>query len=251
MRNFILGAIIAALFAAGVANAAPSKDSQKSGGAVMKGFIMKTIEVGKDPVKYVVYVPPTYDPAKVMPAIVFLNGAGECGTDGLKQIAQGIGTSIQFNIDKWPFLVIFPQKQDVRHAWEDEDAMVMAILDQTRKEYSIDNTRLYLTGISQGGHGTWTIGAKHSDIWAAIAPVCGWADEATAKKLAEVKMPIWNFHGDADQAVNIQSSLDMEKWIKAAGGEIKMSIYPGVNHNSWDKAYREENLNGWFLEHHK
>ena len=84
---------------------------------------------------------------------------------------------------------------------------------QTRKEYNVDSTRFYLTGLSQGGHGTWAIAANHPDLFAAIAPVCGWGDEEIAKKLT--KMPIWAFHGDADKSVPVESSVNMATLINA------------------------------------
>jgi predicted peptidase len=226
-----------------------AKTDNKASAAVAKGFQMKTIPVDDKEIKYVVYIPPVYDAKKAIPAIVFLNGMGECGSDGLKQVGQGIGTAVLFGVEKWPFIIIFPQKQDTYANWEDEDDMVMAILEKTRKEYDIDNSRIYLTGISQGGHGTWTIGAKHADLFAAIAPICGWGDEEIAKKLT--KMPIWAFHGDADDAVSVESSRKMSEYLKTSGGSCKLTIYPGVGHNSWDKAYREEKLGEWFLEHKK
>jgi predicted peptidase len=161
-----------------------------------RGYLMRSVTVGDKDMKYVVYVPSAYDPAKPMPTIVFLNGAGECGTDGLKEVFH-FGTAVMLNSEKWPFLILFPQKQDVKTLWEDEEPMVMAIIERSRKEFNIDSTRLYLTGLSQGGHGTWAIAARHPDLFAAIAPVCGWADEDVAKKVA--KLPIWTFHGDQDQ----------------------------------------------------
>jgi len=213
-----------------------------------RGFLVRTVSVGGKDVKYAVYVPESYDPAKPMPTIIFLNGAGECGSDGLKELYH-FGSAVMLNSEKWPFVILFPQKQDVKHAWEDEEPMVMAILKKSRKEFNIDPARLYLTGLSQGGRGTWTIAAMHPDLFAAIAPVCGWAEEETAKKVA--KLPIWAFHGDQDQAVDVERSREMGRWITAAGGTCKLTIYPGVGHNSWDKAYGEENLGAWFLEHRK
>ena len=226
--------------------AAPAKASKPD---TERGFIMKSVSVGGKDMKYVVYVPLAYDPAKPMPAIIFLNGAGECGTDGLKQALIGLGSAVMVDSAQWPFIVIFPQKQDVKTLWEDEDAMVMATLKKTRKDYNIDDSRLYLTGLSQGGHGTWAIAAKHPDLFAAIAPICGWGDEEIAKKLT--KLPIWAFHGDKDDAVDVERSRELEKWINAAGGSCKLTIYPGVGHFSWDNAYRNENLGAWFLEHKK
>lgn len=228
------------------AGAAPAKASKPD---TERGFLMKTVTVGGKDMKYVVYVPLAYDPAKPMPAIIFLNGAGECGTDGLKQALIGLGSAVMVDSTQWPFIVIFPQKQDVKTNWEDEEPMVIAILKQSKKEFNIDDSRLYLTGLSQGGRGTWTIAAKHPDLFAAIAPVCGWADEDIAKKVA--KLPIWAFHGDKDEAVKLVESENMKKWIEAAGGACKLTIYLGVGHNSWDNAYRNENLGAWFLEHHR
>lgn len=213
------------------------------------GFITKALEVGGKEIKYAVYVPAEYDPASPQPTIVFLNGHGECGTDGLHQITQGLGTAVMRSAEEWPFLVIFPQKQEFEANWEEEEEMVLAIIEQTREEYNVDASRFYLTGISQGGHGTWAIASEHPDLFAAIAPICGWGSEEMAKKL--VSMPIWAFHGDVDSAVPVERSLKMAEYLKAAGGDCKLTIYPGVDHNSWDKAYREENLGAWFLEYTK
>lgn len=252
MEHTIHFLIIATLIV-GLALAVPSEVAGKD---LPRGFVAKTIKMADKDIKYVVYVPSSYDPKKPMPTIIFLNGYGECGTDGWRQVYH-FGGAIMLGADKWPFLVIFPQKQyalpDAKepNPWEDQDEMVMAILQKSEKEYKIDKSRLYLTGLSQGGHGTWALGAKHADVFAAIAPCCGWSDKETAEKLAKAKMPIWTFHGDADQAVNVERSIEMEKWIKEAGGDCKLTIYPGVGHNSWDKAYREENLAAWFLEHRK
>jgi predicted peptidase len=213
-----------------------------------RGFLSRTVSVGGKDMKYVVYVPLGYDPAKPMPTIVFLNGAGECGTDGFRQVYH-FGGAIMLNAEKWPFIIVLPQKQDVNTKWKDEDAMVQETLKQAKAEFNVDASRLYLTGLSQGGHGTWTIAAKHPDMFAAIAPVCGWADEDVAKKVA--KLPIWAFHGDKDEAVKLECSEEMKKWIEAAGGACKLTVYPGVGHNSWDNAYRNEELGAWFLEHHR
>ncbi len=214
--------------------------------AAQTGFLAKSLKLGDKDIKYVVYVPSGYDPAKPMPTIVFLNGMGECGQDGWRQVYY-LGGAIMLSPAKWPFIVVFPQKQDTKGLWEAEDDMVMAALGATRREYNVDASRIYLTGLSQGGHGTWAIAANHPDMFAAIAPICGWGDEGTAKKL--VGVPAWVFHGEADTTVPPDRSRDMAKWVEAAGGSCKLTIYPGVGHNSWDKAYREEDLPGWFLQH--
>lgn len=234
------------VLAAGMALAAAPDDAVQE---IAKGFVTKALELDGKEIEYVVYIPAEYDPKKPMPAIIFLNGMGECGTDGLRQIAVGLGPAVMLNAQKWPFIVLFPQKQVTEAEWEDEDAMVMAVLEKSKREYSIDQSRLYLTGLSQGGHGTWAIAAEHPDLFAAIAPICGWGSEDMAKKLA--KVPAWIFHGEDDPVVQVDAAKKMAERLKAAGGSVKLTIYPGVGHNSWDKAYREEKLHEWFLSHRK
>lgn len=214
------------------------------------GFLTKLLRQGDQSYPYVVYVPASYDGKSPMPVLVFLHGAGECGSDGTKHVAQGIGTAILWHNEQWPFIVIMPQKPDIRDPWEKHDAAVMAMLAQTRKEYKTDRSRTYLTGLSQGGHGTWVIGGNHPDVWAAIAPICGYGDpSAIAPPLKG--MAIWCFHGEADDVVKIEQSKALTEAATAAGAEVKFTTYPGVGHNSWDKAYREEKLAAWLLEHRR
>ncbi len=222
-------------------------DASSTDPAAAKGFLAKTVAVDGKDTKYVVYIPANYDPRSPMPTIIFLNGRGECGTDGWKQVAVGLGRSILLDVNRWPFIVIFPQKQIATDNWEDEDAMVMAALEQTRREYNVDPSRIYLTGLSQGGHGTWAVAARHPDLFAAIAPICGWGDQSIARKLT--KMPIWVFHGEQDEVVSVERSREMERYLQEAGGSCKLTIYPGVGHGSWDSAYAEADLPGWFLQH--
>lgn len=249
----ILGA--AALLAGGGAAArASGPEARQTPGraedAVAKpqtGFLLKTLRREGRDYRYVVYLPPDYDGSKPYPMILFLHGAGECGRDGWKQVAVGLGPALMLASEKWPFVAVIPQKPEVRERWEDHDALLMAMLDRAKKDYKLDETRFYLTGLSQGGRGTWALGAKHPDLWAAIAPVCGWADAETAPALKS--LPIWAFHGDMDTAVPLKASEDIVKAVKEAGGEPKLTVYPGVGHNSWDKAYRDEKLYEWFLSH--
>lgn len=245
-----MNSLIPMLAISSLVAAAPSVGAAESGStdaATAKGFLGKSVAVeGKD-IKYVVYIPPSYDPKTPMPTIIFLNGRGECGTDGWKQVAVGLGRSVLLDVSRWPFIVIFPQKQVATDNWEDEDAMVMAALEQTRRDYNVDPSRIYLTGLSQGGHGTWAIAAKHPDLFAAIAPICGWGDQRIASKLT--KMPIWVFHGEKDDVVSVERSKEMERYLQEAGGSCKLTIYPGVGHGSWDAAYAEPDLPAWFLRH--
>src|SRR5688572_7819514 len=128
--------------------------------AAQTGFLQKTIEYNGKPTRYVVYVPAGYDPARPMPAILFLHGAGETGTDGWKQVAVGLGPAIMLAAEQWNFLVVFPQKPpSEQRGWIAHEKLILDVLDRTRKEYSIDPARLYCTGLSMGGAGTWALAA--------------------------------------------------------------------------------------------
>jgi predicted peptidase len=123
------------------------------------------------------------------------------------------------------------------------------MLDEVMKEYKVDPKRQYLTGLSMGGMGTWSIATAMPDRFAAIVPICGRGDPKQAAKLKD--LPIWAFHGDADSTVNVSGSRDMIEAVKKAGGSPKYTEYPGVGHNSWDKAYAEAELYKWLLEQKK
>jgi predicted peptidase len=242
MSNLIM-IIAAAALLAGCA----SMPSDRSGSMQAPGFHERTVRVGGTEHRYVVYVPRSYAAGTPTPTIMFLHGKGECGTDGWKPVAQGIGRAMMFDIAAWPFIVIFPQKPDANKQWEAFESMVMGALDAVKRDYSVDASRTYLTGLSQGGHGTWVIGAMHSKVWAALVPVCGYAD---ARSLAPhvADLPIWCFHGGEDDVVKPeQSRMMMAELEKLGAKDIKYTEYPGVNHNSWDKAYGSEPLAAWLL----
>jgi predicted peptidase len=213
------------------------------------GFLDKTIDSNGTAVKYIVYVPKGYDPEKAHPTILFLHGSGEQGDDGKKQATQGLGNAIRLAEDRWNFIVIFPQKPPGRGGFNQHEKLILDIVEKTKKEYKVDDKRFYITGLSMGGYGTWMLTCKYPTMFAAAAPICGGGNPAEAAKIKD--LPIWNFHGDKDTAVPIKQSQDMIDAVKAAGGTPKFTIYPGVGHNSWDKAYREEKLYEWFLEHAK
>ncbi len=123
--------------------------------------------------------------------------------------------------------------------------LTLEVLDQLRTEYNLDDQRLYITGLSMGGYGTWDVIARYPKLFAAAVPVCGGGDEALASKMKDI--PIWCFHGGADPTVPPDRSRNMIKAIKEAGGDPKYTEYPGVGHNSWDKAYSEPELPKWLF----
>jgi predicted peptidase len=215
--------------------------------------------------KYALFVPHEYKGERPYPLILFLHGAGEWGTDGQKQVTVGLGPAVRKREKTFPFLVIFPQSQkktwpidvndreqlrDILVTWSEQNAegkRALAMLAEVEKEFKVDTERVYLTGLSMGGFGTWSLAASHPDRWAAIVPICGGGDPRTAGKIKQ--LPCWCFHGDADTAVPVDRSREMIKALWAAGAHPNYTEYPGIGHNSWDKAYDTEDLFEWLLKH--
>ncbi len=230
------------------------------------GFVLQRLEVSGQRMACVVYTPENRAGARP-PAILFLHGRGECGDDGWKHVRNSsIAQAVMAAPDRWPFVIVMPQKPDGDAQWEDFDAIVMALLDAAIREHGVDPARVYLTGLSQGGHGTWKFAAVHPNRFAAIAPICGYInpdfrnappDAAEAAEIAARldAMPVWCFHGRADDIVPAAHSEAMMRAIRARRGaqgaceapEAKLTIYPGVKHNAWDEAYAEPELPGWLL----
>jgi predicted peptidase len=240
-------AVLAAFVVAAVAlQSQPAVGGGAKEGDKKTGFINKEYEG----VKYVIFVPHVKKAGEKYPVILFLHGAGETGTDGLKQTKQGIGNAIRKREKTFPFLTVMPQSQ--KGGWGAQSAegkRAIAILDSVIKEYDGDTKRTYLSGLSMGGFGTWSAAAAYPDRWAAIVPICGGGNVKDAAKIA--KIPCWDFHGDADMSVNVSKSRDMIAALKAAGGSPKYTEYPGVGHNSWDRAYGTDELYTWMLEQKK
>lgn len=235
---------------------------------VVPGLNDRTVTVNGVTHKYAVWLPQGFDSAwrqsktaEPLPTIVFLHGRGECGTDGRRQTTVGLGPALAKNPARWGFVVVMPQKPQTDSAWMAHEAMVLAVIADAQKEFNTDPTRTYLTGLSQGGAGTWALGSKHAHMFAAIAPVCGYGSTEAAAGLAN--MPVWAFHGGRDRVVPVERSQALVEATIAAkkraagatpsGGdsgraEVTLTVYPEADHNSWDKAYAED-LPAWLLRH--
>lgn len=234
------------IFFAGVmlmeTSVAEAKDKE-----VATGFINKVLAFEGTTYRYVVYVPWEYTPQKRWPVILFLHGAGERGTDGLKQTEVGIGRAIRLHSERFPALVVMPQCAPEQWWAGKMNEMALKALDQTLKEYSCDENRLYLTGLSMGGFGCWNIVSEYPDKFAAVVPICGGGDpEKVSPKLKS--LPIWVFHGAEDKVVPPERSRVMVEAVKSVGNtQIRYTEYEGVGHNSWDKAYEEKELIDWLF----
>jgi predicted peptidase len=214
--------------------------------AVETGFINATVEADGQTMPYVIYVPRDYTTKQRWPVILFLHGAGERGDSGLSQSQVGIGTAIRMNPERFPCLVVMPQAPRGSRWSGPTNELALRALDAVIRKYRGDRSRLYLTGLSMGGFGSWEIAARYPERFAAVVPICGGGDPSTATALKS--LPIWVFHGDQDEAVPPRRSREMVEAVKVAGGTtIQYTEYPGVGHNSWDKAYSDPELITWLL----
>ena len=227
------------------------------------GFLNRTVNIGGKPVRYQVYVPLDYTPAKNWPVILFLHGAGERGTDGLRQTQVGLGTAIRENARWFPAIVVLPQAPPGKIWGGDVGEWALAALEQSIGEFHGDRTRLYLTGISMGGYGAWTLALYHPKMFAAIVAVCGGVLPPTHFKQLGVPLsdpdpyagvaqrlagtPAWLFHGAADSVVPVTESRRVHGAFEKAGSPVNYTEYPGVGHNSWDPAFSDSKLWEWLF----
>lgn len=212
--------------------------------------------------KYRLLIPKDYSPtgSEKYPLVLFLHGAGERGDDNGKQLVHGTKEFAKDeNRQKYPCFVVAPQcpndKRWVEVDWDADShkqpeesislSLTRELLTTLQKEYRIDEKRLYVTGLSMGGFGTWDLITRTPDLFAAAVPICGGADETVADRVA--KLPIWTFHGDKDTVVKPERSRRMVAAIEKAGGKPKYTEYPGVNHDSWTRTYADPEMMAWLF----
>lgn len=216
---------------------------------------------------YCLLKPKSYDANKSYPLVLFFHGAGERGDDNQKQLVHGMRDMASDDVmEKYPCFVIAPQcpsgVQWVDTPWTADahempekptEPMRLAIelVAAAQKEFSIDKNRLYVTGLSMGGFGTWDAIQRQPDLFAAAAVICGGGDSRPEKVKPIVSIPIWTFHGDKDTVVKTKRSRDMIAALKGAGGSPKYTEYPGVGHNSWAATYRNRDVYEWLFSQSK
>lgn len=192
---------------------------------------------------YTVYLPENYSPENKYPLVVFLHGAGERG-ETLEGTTR-FGFLQQAKAGKsFPFIIVAPLCPQERY-WGNYLESLNDFLDEVLATYAVDPVRVYLTGLSMGGTGTWQWLMANPERFAAAAPVCGSGVYWYASRIAQ--KPIWIFHGAEDTTVLLEESLNMYRALLKSGGHPKLTIYETVNHNAWDYAYTDE-LAQWFLQ---
>jgi predicted peptidase len=217
----------------------------------------------KNTAKYRLLAPNDVQTDAKFPLVLFLHGAGERGLDNKKQLLYLPDVlATEENRKRYPCFAAAPQcppnMKWVDLPWEEETSkpqppisapikMVLAILDEVLHTWPIDPARVYLTGLSMGGYGSWDLAMRRPMHFAAVAPLCGGGDEAQAAVLKD--LPIWAVHGDKDAAVPVARSRNMIKALEAAGGKPKYTELAGIGHNCWTKAYAPDfGLLDWMFE---
>lgn len=230
------------------------------------GFLDRSVTIDRVVYPYAVYVPRDWTPKQRWPVILFLHGAGERGSDGRRQMQIGVASAIRSGPERIPAIVVFPQAPDGQR-WIGAPAdAAMAALREAVREFHGDRSRIYLTGLSLGGFGTWHLALAHPDTFAAIVPVCGGivphgsatsvlqspltasASDPyalTAERLRHI--PIRIFHGADDTVILPSESRTMFAALRAAGADVQYTEYEGVGHNAWDRAYGDAQLWTWLF----
>ncbi|MCX6891183.1 MAG: prolyl oligopeptidase family serine peptidase [Verrucomicrobia bacterium] len=207
-------------------------------------------------VNYLLFLPRGYD-AKAdrrWPLILFLHGAGERGMDVWKVATHGPPKNANLNPD-FPFIVVSPQCPE-QQIWSKD--VLLALLDEISAKHAVDGRRIYLTGLSMGGYGTWDLGLTYPEKFAAIVPICGGGQMISVllsgrdKGAALKSLGIWAFHGGKDPVVPLNESQRMVDALKKVGvPDVKLTIYPEAGHDSWTEAYKNPELYDWLLKHER
>ncbi|MDX5437135.1 MAG: prolyl oligopeptidase family serine peptidase [Pontibacter sp.] len=227
---------------------------------------------GNDTLPYRILYPKGFVPGQKYPLVLVLHGAGERGNNNEAQLVYGAKRFLDEQ-DEFPAIVVFPQCPTDSY-WSNVDIVkdesgkrtfnfqeggkptaamrsLMGLLKQLQKSGNIDKDRMYLGGLSMGGMGTFELLRRKPKVFAAAFPICGGGAPETAGKYAEKVNDFWIFHGEVDSVVPVEHSKVMAKAIEQEGGNVRLTIYPGVNHNSWDYAFKEPELLEWLFSKEK
>lgn len=211
-----------------------------------------------DTLNYRILKPLNYNPQKQYPVHLFLHGAGERGNDNVSQLIHGGNLFLEKeNREKYNSWVIFPQapqndwwgyKDPYKFAYNVKESkaisLVVKLMDSFIERSDVDTNRVYVSGLSMGGMGTFVILNLRPDMFAAATPICGDGNPDLVNNYAK-KIPMWIFHGSDDTVVSPKKSLKMANAIIDAGGSPKITFYENVGHDSWNNAFAEKNFLKW------
>ncbi len=196
-------------------------------------------------INYLLYLPKNYNSKDKFSLMMFLHGSGERGNNLEFVKKHGPPKLIEQGKD-FPFIIVSPQcPTGIR--WKTNT--LIALLDDIIENYNVDENRIYITGLSMGGYGTWKMANEIPERLAAIIPICGWGDSWTICEISD--LPVWAFHGAKDNVVNPQKSKELVDALIACKGNAKLTIYPEANHDSWTQTYDNPEIYDWLLKQTK
>lgn len=248
---------------------------------VLEAFVAHEFDDDGFTLPYRLMSPKEVDPVEKRPLVVFLHGFGERGDENQRQLIHGgpAFAAPEFRDRHRAFVLapqcpagnkpdsvgkegdepivwslrLWPTKETLAESIDDAPTAPLhalrALVDHLIETQPIDPSRLYVTGLSMGGYGTWELAAREPDFWAAAAPICGGGNPAWGERLKS--LPLWCFHGDADGAVPVVRSREMISAVGAAGGRPIYTEYPGVDHDSWTQTYNSRYLWDWLFAQHR
>ena len=194
---------------------------------------------------YLLYLPEDFLKGDKYPLVLFLHGAGERG-DNIELVKKHGLPKLINEGRNFPFIVISPQCPEGSW-WNNNINQLKELLADIKSKYPVDENRIYLTGLSMGGYGTWELAISYPEHFAAILPICGgvvskWFIHKTKD------IPCWIFHGEKDKVVPVSEAYSAEKMLKECGSSVKLTIYPEAGHDSWSATYENPEIYKWMLE---
>jgi predicted peptidase len=233
------------------------------------GFLDRAVTVGGVEYRYEIYVPRDWTLGRRWPVILALHGGGTFGTDGILPTEGALAKGIRLHPDRFPAIVVFPHAHSDGLAWQGPNGeAALKEVTGALAEFHGDTNRVYLTGFSAGGNGSWWLAFHNPGRFAAAVIVCGWVTQFTGRQshivyqpiapasaadpYAEVAggvgpLPVWLVHGDSDQTVSVEESRHMYAALKAAGNDVHLTELPGIDHAAWDGAYQNPDIVAWLL----
>lgn len=193
--------------------------------------------------KYLLYLPKDYEQKPSWPLVLFLHGSGERGDDPNLVKKSGPPKLVEAG-QQFPFIIVSPQCPKGQFGWEPYE--LTALLDEIVEKYKVDQDRIYVTGLSMGGFGTWALAIHTPNRFAALVPICGGGDTNWAKRIAHI--PAWVFVGAKDTAISVEVSQKMVVALKKKGGDPKFTIYPDAGHDAWTQTYANPQVYEWLLQ---
>ncbi len=198
-------------------------------------------------IHYLLYTPKDLDPEKNYPLLLFLHGGGESG-DSIERVKTHGPPKLIAAGKEFPFYVLSPQNPHEKGFHDDR--IIEKLLTQLIDSLNVDSFRIYLAGLSCGGYGAWRLAINNPDRFAAMISICAasipivYLDELT-------NLPIWLFHGEKDEAVPVELSIEAYEELKSLGGNVKLTLYPEANHDSWTETFENDSIYSWLLSHNK